>query len=217
MTQSSFHINMRLSNSQALTLLVRLSIAAFLYVISALHAGAEVRHTKSIKFFLVEGRTVEELEDALERLGPEASTTGKKHPGLTEIGFGGEVTFLITDKQCAIDKVIVDLTTNIQIPRWPGRRKADLLLGEAWDVLVADIKRHEEHHAEIARQHAQNLDSALLKLKPAPDCQTLQRQINRETRNAMRAHDREQTRFDREEADTFESRFEALFNHKQAR
>lgn len=216
MTQSSFYINMRLANSQALTLLVHLSIAAFFYVISALHAGAEVRHTKSIKFFLVEGQTAGELEEALERLGPEASTTGKKHPGLTQIGFGGEVTFLITDDQCAIDKAIVELTTIIQIPRWPGRKKADLELGEAWDVLVEDIKRHEERHAEIARQHAQKLNSGLLKLKPAPDCPTLQRQINRETRNAMRAHDREQTRFDREEADTFESRFEALFNQKQA-
>lgn len=193
---------------------MKLSIAAFLYIMSALHAGAEVRHTKSIKFFLVEGRTVEELEDALERLGPKASTTGKNHPGITEIEFGGEVTFQITDKQCAIDKVIVDLTTNIQIPRWPGRKRADLVLGEAWNVLVADIKRHEERHAEIAKRHAETLDSKLLKLKPAPDCQTLQRQINRETRNAMRAHDREQLRFDREEADTFVSRFEGLIDRK---
>ena len=217
MTQSSFCTNMRLSNSQALALLVQLSIAALFFSLSAHHAGAEVRHTKSIKFFLVEGSTVEELEEALARLGPKANTTGKKHPGLTEIGFGGEVTFLITERQCAIDKVIVELTTNIQIPRWPGRKKADFVLGEAWDVLVADIKRHEEHHAEIAKQHAEKLDSQLIKVKPAPDCETLQRRINRVTSNAMRAHDKEQTDFDRVEADTFESRFDRLIDDQNAR
>ncbi len=75
---------------------------------------------------------------------------GFRHPGATQIKFGGEVTYLETDRDCSIGDINVTLKTHITLPQWVNRRQANGTLGLIWDTLSADIKRHEERHAEIA-------------------------------------------------------------------
>lgn len=179
------------------------------------YAFAETSITKSISYFTINGNTAEELDDALTRHSPTSSASGLQHAGITKINFGGDVTFVSTEQSCALDRINVALTTNILLPRWRGRKAADTGLGITWDALSADIKRHEEQHAEIAKAHAEKLDLELKKLRPEKNCDVLQKKISQITQKVMRQHDREQTRFDRREGKEFERRLERLILEKQ--
>jgi predicted secreted Zn-dependent protease len=86
-----------------------------------------------------------------------------------------------------------------------------------WDTLAADIKRHEERHAEIARTHARQLERTILGLPPARNCATLKARVNRVSQDAMTTHDKDQMRFDRIETANFENRMIRLLNYRISR
>ncbi len=109
--------------------------------------------------------------------GPLTRSSGFRHPGATQIKFGGEVTYLETDRNCSIGDVSVTLKTNITLPRWVNRRQASDTLGLIWDTLAADIKRHEERHAEIARGYARKLETNLNSLGSRKTCKELEAEV----------------------------------------
>jgi predicted secreted Zn-dependent protease len=83
-----------------------------------------------------------------------------------------------------------------------------------WDTLSADIRRHEERHAEIAREHARMTERAILKLPPERNCDLLQNKINAESARNIEEHDRDQARFDMIEAANFRNRIKRLMNYR---
>lgn len=179
----------------------------------ASHAETQIK--KSISYFAITGRNADDLDRALQRHGPLTQNTGSRHPGATEIKFGGELTYVHKNGECAVSNVRVTLTTHLILPRWQNRAKADKELGMIWDTLSADIKRHEERHAEIARTHARSIDVRLRALSPQPSCDTLQQQVNEAMQESVAAHDRDQLRFDRVEATNFEKRMMRLIQYRQ--
>jgi len=192
-------------------LLGALALAASLPV--AGHAETQIR--KSTSYFPITGRTADDLDRALQRHGPLTQNTGSRHPGATEIKFGGELTYVHKNGECAVGKVRVTLTTHLILPRWKNRAKADGDLGMIWDTLSADIKRHEERHAEIARNHARTIDARLRALRPQTSCDTLQKQVTDAMQDSVAAHDRDQLRFDQVEAANFEKRMMRLIQYRQ--
>lgn len=180
-----------------------------------LFAAAETTTTKTISHYMIEGRTADELDEALAAQGPTSSQSGMRHPGITKINFGGDITFTTTLENCAVDSVNVTLSTNIELPRWKNRRKANQDLAVSWDALSADIKRHEERHAEIARQYAKKLDETLIALLPAKTCDILQAHISEATQKIMNEHDADQERFDRVERKNFDARLERMIRERK--
>jgi predicted secreted Zn-dependent protease len=177
------------------------------------HAETQIR--KSTSYFAITGRNAGDLDRALQRHGPLTQNTGSRHPGATEIKFGGELTYVHKNGECTVSNVRVTLTTHLILPRWKNRAKADRELGMIWDTLSADIKRHEERHAEIARTHARSIDARLRALPPQPSCDTLQKQVNEAMQESVATHDRDQLRFDRVEAANFEKRMMRLIQYRQ--
>jgi predicted secreted Zn-dependent protease len=84
-----------------------------------------------------------------------------------------------------------------------------------WDALAADIKRHEERHAEIARQHARMLEQQLMKLRPERDCEVLQDRVSVVTDEVTLAHDEAQMRFDLIESKNFEDRMLRILRYRR--
>ena len=194
-----------------------LALCTSLLTATSLSAPAlsETKITKSISYFTIEGKTADELDAALAKHGPEVSRSGMRHPGITKIAFGGDVTFVTSERSCAIDRVNATLSTNIELPRWKNRRRAGPELGLTWDALSSDIKRHEERHAEIARQYARKLDQALNALRAEKSCDRLKMRISEVTQRIMDEHDADQERFDRVESMNFERRLERLILRRQ--
>ena len=177
-------------------------------------ARAETITSKSFAYFSVGGHTAAELDEELGKRGPVMMHNGSRHPGATKIKWGGSVTYVKRGNRCAVGDAKVTLSTKIILPRWKNRKRATPSLALIWDTLSADIKRHEERHAEIARNHARNLEKTILGLSASRDCPTLKARVNRVSQEAMVAHDKDQIRFDRIESVNFENRMIRLLKYR---
>lgn len=175
-------------------------------------AAPQIRKTYS--YFSIGGRTAEDLDAELQTRGPFTRSTGFRHPGATEIKFGGEVTYMESEGRCTIGDVKVTLKTHIILPQWKNRKAAAGSLGLIWDTLSADIKRHEERHAEIARGYARKLEQNLNNLPARSSCKDLEADVNRLTREMIDQHDKEQLRFDIVEAKNFDNRMMRLLRYR---
>lgn len=179
-------------------------------------ASASPRITKTYSYFSISGRTADDLDAQLQKHGPLTRSTGFRHPGATQIKFGGEVTYLETDRDCSIGDINVTLKTHITLPQWVNRRQANGTLGLIWDTLSADIKRHEERHAEIARGYARKLENNLNALPSRRSCRELEADVGRLTKAMIEEHDRDQLQFDVIESKNFDSRMMRLLKNRTA-
>lgn len=177
-------------------------------------AAAEVIASKSYSYFDIRGKTADELDRELSRRGPTASGSSARHPGATKIRFGGEATYIQDDGRCRIGNVKVTVHTQIILPRWGNRMGAGKELSMIWDALSSDIKRHEERHAEIARNQARSMERAIRALPPQRSCETMQELVSNESARGIEEHDQLQARFDRVEAVNFQKRMLRLLNNR---
>ncbi len=177
-------------------------------------ASGETVFSKSISYFAIGGRTAAELDKALAAAGPMMKSTGTRHPGATRIRFGGTITYVSRGGRCAVGSARVTLSTRIILPRWKYRNQANRDLALVWDTLASDIKRHEERHAEIARNHARQMEKAFLSLKPEADCERMQARVTEVSAREVESHDKDQARFDRTEAANFDRRMIRLLQYR---
>lgn len=189
-------------------------LAALLIAVVSAPAPAETIIHKSVTYFSIGGHTASELDREMMRRGPLSRNTGRRHPGATQIKFNGSATFVAQNSRCVIGGAKVSLSTKLVLPRWTNRKRAKREMALIWDTLAADIKRHEERHAEIARTHARELEKTILGLSSARDCATLKARVNDVSQAAMVAHDKDQIRFDRIESTNFENRMIRLLKYR---
>ncbi len=195
----------------------RLFGAVFLLCVIPAQASAEPVITKTYSYFKIGGRDADDLDRELDRRGPMTRNTGHRHPGATEIKFGGDVTYVEKGGRCSVGGTRVTLRTHMILPRWSNRSRAAADLGFIWDTLSMDIKRHEERHAEIARNHARQLERALMALRPQKSCEALETLVAETTKSLLEAHDRQQARFDQVEAANFDARMMRLLQYRMER
>lgn len=192
----------------------RLMALAALTCLALQPARAEPVTTKSFAYFSIGGRTAAELDEELSKRGPMMKQSGSRHPGATKIKWGGSVTYVRRGNRCAVGDARVTLSTHIILPRWKNRKRATPSLALIWDTLARDIKRHEERHAEIARNHARDLERTLKRLPPEADCERMQARVDRATADAVSKHDADQARFDKIESRNFNDRMMRLLTHQ---
>ena len=176
--------------------------------------AAEVIASKSYSYFDIRGKTADELDRELSRRGPTASGSSARHPGATKIRFGGEATYIQDNGRCRVGNVKVTVHTQIILPRWNSRKGASKELSMIWDALSSDIKRHEERHAEIARDQARAMERAIRTLPQQRSCEAMQELVSGESARGIEEHDRQQARFDRVEAVNFQKRMLRLLNNR---
>ncbi|HCL64031.1 MAG TPA: peptidase [Rhizobium sp.] len=195
---------------------VYITAAAFLGLLTGTATPETIVH-KSISYFQISGTTAEDLDRELGRNGPKTKSTGSRHPGATRIRFGGDVTYVESDNRCAVSKAKVTLKTQLILPKWKNRNRAGKDLALIWDSLSSDIKRHEERHAEIARQYARKLEKTVKSLRPQRDCLAMEARVAEATDRIIEAHDKDQMRFDRVEAANFEKRMIRILDYRSKR
>jgi predicted secreted Zn-dependent protease len=187
---------------------------ALVPLFAAQTASAETIVRKSFRYFTIGGKTAADLDHQLETKGPHTNTTGARHPGATKIKFGGTMDYVQHDGRCKIGNTKVTVAITIIMPRWKNRHRTNSELALIWDTLSADIKRHEERHAEIAVQHARDLDRRLNALPSASNCSALAQDVSDLTDKVTQEHDADQIRFDRIEAINFNARILRLLQYR---
>lgn len=195
-------------------LAVAMTFSAGLAAMAPAPATAETVITKTFAYFPIKGSTAADLDEALSSSGPLVSGTGARHPGATEMKFGGSVVYAEHARRCSVDSANITLHTKIILPRWTQRRRAERDLALIWDTLASDIKRHEERHAEIARQHARKLQKTIEDLRARASCAEMEAEVARVTEEILSAHDADQARFDRIESINFEERMVRLLQYR---
>lgn len=169
---------------------------------------------KTYSYFTVGGVTVGEIEKELKRRGPQVKSTGLRHPGATRMEFTSRVGYGERNGRCSVVSAAVTVKANMILPRWNRRKSASPDTRLIWDTLSADIKRHEESHIVIAKNHARELEEALKTVQRERGCAAAQEKVKEITARILAAHDAEQDRFDRIEGKNFESRLLRLLQYR---
>ncbi|TIT55437.1 MAG: DUF922 domain-containing protein, partial [Mesorhizobium sp.] len=115
---------------------------------------------------------------------------------------------------CRIADAVVTVKVKVILPEWRRPRKADADVRLFWDTLSADIKRHEDRHVEIAKNHGRALEDALKATHPQKDCNAAKAKAAEITAAELARHDQDQLRFDRVEGVNFESRILRLMRYR---
>ncbi|RVC74001.1 DUF922 domain-containing protein [Mesorhizobium sp. M4A.F.Ca.ET.022.05.2.1] len=179
----------------------------------ALPAGA-ANLVKTYSYFAIGGRTLDDIETQLSKHGPQVKSTGSRHPGATQMAFTTRVSYAESSGSCRIADAIVTVKVKVILPEWRRSRKADADVKLFWDTLSADIKRHEERHVEIAKNHARQLEDALKASYPQRTCAEAKARAAQITAAELARHDQDQVRFDRVESVNFESRILRLLRYR---
>lgn len=191
-------------------------LAVSLIVATAL-PGVAAEMAKSYSYFSIGGSTLEDIEKELTRRGPNVATTGKRHPGATRMEFKTRLHYADRGKFCEISAVSVRMSAKVILPRWRPARKTSADTRFVWGTLAADIKRHEESHVIIAKNHARELETALRAIGHQKTCKLASEKAAKVTQKILDKHDREQQRFDRIESAGFERRLLRLLEYRMQR
>jgi len=191
----------------------RLILCAALAGCTAVPAAAATV-AKSYSYFRVGGRTLDEIEDQLAKNGPKVKSTGLRHPGATQMSFSTRIGYQQQSGSCRIVSAVVTVKAHVILPVWRQRRRSDEDVRIFWDTLSADIKRHEERHVEIAKNHARELEDTLKRIGRQPNCQVAAAKAKEATAKLLARHDRAQAEFDKVEGINFESRILRLLKYR---
>ncbi|MCO6052094.1 DUF922 domain-containing protein [Mesorhizobium sp. RP14(2022)] len=173
--------------------------------------------SKTYSYFSVGGSTLSEIERELDRRGPQIAATGKRHPGATTLEFTSKLTFARENGSCRIANADISVKASVKLPRWKRPNRADQGTRLIWDTLASDIKRHEESHIGIAKNHARQLEASLERLGQFPSCRAAQASAQAVSTRALAQHDADQARFDRIEGRNFEDRIITLLKYRLQR
>ncbi|TWG93820.1 putative secreted Zn-dependent protease [Mesorhizobium sp. J18] len=175
-------------------------------------SGASLSRTFS--YFSIGGNTLEEIEKQLDARGPHVRSTGRRHPGATQMEFTTRIGYGEGKGRCRIVSADVRVKAKVILPRWRNRKSAEQDVRLIWDTLERDIKRHEESHLSIAKNYARKMERTLQKLRSMPTCAAMAQKAQETTRRVLAEHDAAQDRFDRIESKNFESRILRLLNYR---
>jgi predicted secreted Zn-dependent protease len=193
--------------------MIRILLAASLVGLTMLPSAAESL-TKTYTYFSVGGRTLDELEDQLNRRGPQVKSTGRRHPGATRKQFNTRLGYAEKNGSCRVTVADFTVTAMDNLPRGRPRGKAEQDVRVIWDTLSGDIKRHEEQHVQIAQDHARQLERKLLRLGRQKNCAVAAEKAKATADKVLAEHDRAQARFDEIEAANFEKRLLKLLRQR---
>jgi predicted secreted Zn-dependent protease len=192
-----------------------------LLILSALFCAVQPAQgaslTKTYNYFSIGGSTLDEIEGELSKRGPQLKSSGRRHPGATRMEFTTRVGYAEGNGSCQVVKADVTVKARVILPKWRRSRKAEQDVRLIWDTLSSDIKRHEESHVIIAKNHAREMEQALKAIGRQKDCQVAAAKAKAITARLLERHDRAQLEFDRIEGKNFESRILRLLRYRLER
>jgi predicted secreted Zn-dependent protease len=194
-------------------MLKRTLTALAMIALTAPAAGA-ASISKSYSYFSIGGSTLDEIESQLAERGPHVQSSGRRHPGVTQMEFKSRIGYGEQNGRCRIVQADVTVKAKVILPKWRRSKQADREVRLIWDTLAADIKRHEESHVVIAKNHARELERALLAIDRQPTCQQTAEKIKEVTAKVLARHNAAQDEFDRVEGINFESRLLRLMLYR---
>ena len=193
--------------------MIRILLAASLLCLTALPAPAESL-SKTYSYFSVGGTTLDELEDQLNKRGPQVKSTGRRHPGATQMQFNTRLGYAEKSGYCRITEATVTVKAKVILPRWRQRGKADQDVRLIWDTLSGDIKRHEEQHVVDRPEPRARARKEACQARPPEILRIAAEKAKATADKVLDKHDRAQEKFDEVESANFEKRMLKLLRQR---
>jgi predicted secreted Zn-dependent protease len=174
-----------------------LVVAGGLLVICNEPADADVRSNIRYSGYPVYGQTAQEIWRDIGRKGPHQRERGLYAQAEAEIGFGWEIAYASGGGICRVEGATVHADVNIILPQWVDEARGSEALRRAWNSYIAEVRRHEDHHKDIALVAAKELDRAIMAAPAHRSCRALERYIQQAADRILAWEWAQQTQFDR--------------------
>ena len=196
---------------------MKLILVAFFVLVAAVVPSAGATLSKTYSYFSIGGTTMDQIEAELNSRGPRVKSTGRRHPGATRMEFTTKLSYVEKKGYCRVADARVSVKAKVILPRWRPRGGADADVRMIWDTLSRDIRRHEESHIVIAKNHAREIEQVLKKLDRQKSCHAAAEKAKLAADKILAKHDRAQEHFDRVEGINFENRLLRLLRYRLER
>jgi predicted secreted Zn-dependent protease len=138
------------------------------------------------RYYVVTGRTVDELLQQLRQATPEKDAEDSAARAEQTLDARFELDPLA--QGCRLARLHVRLDVVLHLPRWQPEGERPQRLAERWDRMYPALLAHEEGHRDIAVQVARELYDGLRALPAAGDCRDLHRQAQKLLLQARLTH-----------------------------
>jgi predicted secreted Zn-dependent protease len=130
------------------------------------------------EYYEITGSSVKELRKQMNKFGVREQD-GKRFDARTEWLVHWTYMFHRAGMVCMIGGVKATLDIKYLMPKWTNASSASEKLQEKWNRYYAALQKHEEGHAEIARQAADEIEKSLGKMRGGANCPGLGEEANK--------------------------------------
>lgn len=120
----------------------------------------EVRLASEVEYYDVRGADIDEVVDRLNRVRLEGPD-GPPSQGLTRYHIMPEWRSVPSGGACRVERLRLQVTVVVTLPRWPGVEARPAPERERWRVIEDAIRAHEFRHREIVVDVADDLAERL--------------------------------------------------------
>ena len=150
------------------------------FLVSALTAGAAAAEPLSrvhTSYYYVDGKSATVISAQMDKNGPTAED-GKRYPAKTRWDVQWKINHDQQGVTCGVKEVAVAVGIAQNLPKWRGEDNGASTLSGRWKKFAEAVKRHEDGHKEHGIKAAAEIESALQGLKPASNCEDLDKAAN---------------------------------------
>jgi predicted secreted Zn-dependent protease len=164
-------------------------------------ALAKPKVTVQITYYTVHGTSGRKLLEQLNRRGPKQGWWARSIAQTRyTTSWGAEWAY--SNGYCRVESAPVHLTLTLEFPKLAGGASRELQ--RRWAQFMVEVKKHENHHAELARQMAAAMEKEALKTRIKGDkyCRRMESTLKRNVVAVMNAYEDRQYAFDEQEHKT---------------
>jgi len=119
-------------------------------------------------FYDISAQTTEELNQQMQTLGPEQSSTERAY-AMANYSINWSLPLKTNDGGCT--ETEVETKIEYIMPRWTNYEEASLEMQQKWDNYYALLLKHEETHGKIVKEEAEKYFEEIKNIKNYTSCQ----------------------------------------------
>lgn len=144
---------------------------------TSIEALADPRIDVKIKYYEVEGDTVEDLRRELNAKTP-IRNNGRPFDANTTWYVKWNTHWAMKGMSCSMISVTTRVTIIFTLPKWANYKEASRKEKEKWDKFFKRLVDHENGHKDIAVGSAKEIEEAVMNMESRKDCNILKHDSN---------------------------------------
>ncbi len=163
----------------------------------AVVAQAEPKVTVKREYYTISGKTVADLRREMDHKGI-LEENGRHNDAYTSWEVSWRFNYQPNaERRCAITSVSTRVEVKYWFPRWENPKDAAQDVRDRWEGYMSALLAHEDEHKNFGISAAHDIEAAILRMAPAPDCAILTQEANALGDNILDQYTAVEIEFDR--------------------